>query len=80
MKFFDVEQEFGPAIEYLIHNYPNYVAIKNLPLDDEDEKVSIPVLRRWKRIWRCCGCAIKRTILKLCTELDSAVLNCQWKS
>ena len=46
MKFFDVEQEFGPAIEYLIHNYPNYVAIKNLPLDDEDEKVSIPVLRR----------------------------------
>ena len=38
-KFFDIEQGFGPAVEYLIHNYPKYIPVKDLPLDDEDEKV-----------------------------------------
>lgn len=30
----------GPAVEYLIHSYPEFVAIDSLPLTTLDEKVS----------------------------------------
>ena len=40
-KFFEVEEETVPCINFLIKTYPNYITIEELPLEDLAEKMRI---------------------------------------
>lgn len=40
LQFIDISAETGPAVEYLIHSYPEFVTIDSLPLATLDEKVA----------------------------------------
>ncbi|XP_052104474.1 ribosomal oxygenase 1-like isoform X2 [Mytilus californianus] len=40
-QYIEISAEAGPAVEYLIHSYPEYVAIDSLPLGTLDEKIAI---------------------------------------
>lgn len=40
------------AAEYLLFSYPEYVQVKNVPLDDDDEKVSSCYLVIFCLVWK----------------------------
>lgn len=40
-QYIDISAEAGPAVEYLIHSYPDFVTIDSLPLGTLDEKIAI---------------------------------------
>lgn len=42
-QFLEISLEQAPAIEALLQAYPNYIAIENLPLADDTEKVSLEI-------------------------------------
>lgn len=39
-QFLEIVPESAPVVEALIHAYPKYITIENLPLEEESEKVS----------------------------------------
>ncbi|XP_076802755.1 ribosomal oxygenase 1-like isoform X1 [Clavelina lepadiformis] len=39
-KFFELEADCAPALEFLLHRYPAYVPVASLPLDSDEEKVN----------------------------------------
>ncbi|CAG2193440.1 NO66 [Mytilus edulis] len=40
-QYIEISAEAGPAVEYLLHSYPEYVAVDSLPLGTLDEKIAI---------------------------------------
>ncbi|XP_015518365.2 ribosomal oxygenase 1 [Neodiprion pinetum] len=47
-QFLEVSQEHAPAIEEIIRQYPNYIKVEDLPLDEEDSKIQV-VRDLWER-------------------------------
>ncbi|KAM4771860.1 ribosomal oxygenase 1-like [Rhinophrynus dorsalis] len=43
-KYMEIDEEHVDALEYLIHSYPKYVPVENLPCDTEDEKLSVATI------------------------------------
>ena len=43
-QFFEMSHEHAPAVEALIHTYPKYITVENLPVEGDDEKVSLTLL------------------------------------
>ena len=42
-KFFELPVEFAPSVELLIHSYPSYVSVKELPLESDKEKINLAI-------------------------------------
>lgn len=40
-QYIEIGAHLSPAVEYLLHSYPNYVRVEELPLDTLDDKVRI---------------------------------------
>lgn len=38
-QFFEVDEEYVPAIKQIIKSYPNFISVKELPIENDDEKV-----------------------------------------
>lgn len=38
---FEVDEDTAPAIEYLVQNYPEYVTVEDLPVEDEVKRIEI---------------------------------------
>lgn len=47
-QFLEVENEIVPAIQLLLHSYPKYVAIEELPVEDEVLKIQA-ISDLWER-------------------------------
>lgn len=43
-QYLEVSDEFLPAVEAIINQYPNFIRVEDLPLDDEDSKVIFSVI------------------------------------
>ena len=39
LQFLDIDQDMAPAVERLLHQYPNYMRVDDLPLDNVQDKV-----------------------------------------
>lgn len=39
--YLEIPAQFAPAVEYLIHNYPQYVSLESLPLNSMEEQVEL---------------------------------------
>lgn len=39
--FMEIEEDDSPVISMLVNEYPSFVAVKDLPIDDEEKKVAI---------------------------------------
>ncbi|KAK3914799.1 Bifunctional lysine-specific demethylase and histidyl-hydroxylase NO66 [Frankliniella fusca] len=48
LQFIEIPLNFAPAVEYLIHSYPSFTAISDLPLDQDSDKVQITT-ELWER-------------------------------
>lgn len=46
--FMEIEEEDSPVISMLVNEYPEYVVVKNLPLDDDERKLAI-VTDLWEK-------------------------------
>ncbi|CAO1408049.1 unnamed protein product [Diamesa serratosioi] len=46
--FFEIEENDTPVITMLVNEYPNYIAVKDLPIDDEERKLLI-ITDLWER-------------------------------
>lgn len=42
-QFLDIDQDMAPAVELLLHQYPNYIRVDDLPADNVDHKVELAV-------------------------------------
>ncbi|XP_041351839.1 ribosomal oxygenase 1-like isoform X2 [Gigantopelta aegis] len=40
-QYIEIQAEVAPAVEFLIHNYPEYIPVDSLPLDSLEERISI---------------------------------------
>ncbi|KAG0716285.1 Ribosomal oxygenase 1 [Chionoecetes opilio] len=40
-QFFEMSPEHAPAVEALIHTYPKYIAVEDLPVEGDDEKMTV---------------------------------------
>ncbi|XP_052128148.1 ribosomal oxygenase 1 [Frankliniella occidentalis] len=48
LQFIEIPLNFAPAVEHLIHSYPSFTAISDLPLDQDSDKVQITT-ELWER-------------------------------
>lgn len=40
-QFFEMSHEHAPAVEALIHTYPKYITVETLPVEGDDEKMTV---------------------------------------
>ncbi|KAG8233436.1 hypothetical protein J437_LFUL010547 [Ladona fulva] len=47
-QFVEIPAEMAPAVEFLIHSYPSFVSVDELPLDSETDKIQL-VFDLWEK-------------------------------
>lgn len=47
--FMEIQEDDVPVIETLIHKYPNYLVVNELPIDDDDERKVLIITDLWEK-------------------------------